>query len=576
MKDMSSKLDRKRRLQIPLTTAQAMLAPLQPPLMCVKFMSHAGLYPMCTLSGVTAWSPVCSCPLSGYNGSQLRCDALGRFTKQEDGRVHAKHTYPVPRIGMRRFSEESPSVPLAQALGLWTSGDLKVSGQRWSDGCALVQNLNKRTNNTTVETFTVNALNQLTSIPDSTPAYDRRGNLVSRAASGNIPWKELYHTYDHENRLTCVQTDTYYTPESYRFKVEFVYDGQGRMRIKRNYIWSGDGWYGSGGETRYLYDGMLIVQERDAGNVPTVTYTRGRDLSGTVDGAGGIGGLLARSHGYSSGSWAYHNFYHSDGNGNVTALVNSRGTLQASYIYDPYGRYLSGTGTLLTSNVMRFSSKPWVSFLRSSATSGLYYYGYRFYDPYLQRWLNRDPVEEWGGSNLYCVLGNSPASNVDSDGLTWASNWSFFWDWLLGCGAKDRYYGANSLETREMRESPGAKKLRQRFYADGCKGVEYFPYRTYEALWDTVIVAGPWNWGSTAFQVGAFKGSATTNSDGTVTFCLRNTAGLKSASWFHVLPNVPDQIVLPILGPLSCPMRNINQTFCWTEAIDWCKCAQNG
>ena len=138
----------------------------------------------------------------------------------------------------------------------------------------------------------------------------------------------------------------------------------------------------------------LIVQERDAGNVPTVRYTRGRDLSGTVDGAGGIGGLLARSHGYSSGSWAYHNFYHSDGNGNVTALVNSGGTLQASYIYDPYGRYLSGTGTLLTSNVMRFSSKPWVSFLSSSATSGLYYYGYRFYDPYLQRWMNRDPITD--------------------------------------------------------------------------------------------------------------------------------------------------------------------------------------
>jgi RHS repeat-associated protein len=35
---------------------------------------------------------------------------------------------------------------------------------------------------------------------------------------------------------------------------------------------------------------------------------------------------------------------------------------------------------------MRFSSKPWVGFA-GSATSGLYYYGYRFYDPYLQRWV---------------------------------------------------------------------------------------------------------------------------------------------------------------------------------------------
>jgi len=150
---------------------------------------------------------------------------------------------------------------------------------------------------------------------------------------------------------------------------------------------------------------------------PTVQYLHGRDLSGTVDGAGGIGGLLGRSHGYSSGSWAYHNFYHSDGNGNVTALVNTGGTLQASYIYDPYGRYLSGTGTLLTSNVMRFSSKPWVSFLSSSATSGLYYYGYRFYDPYLQRWIERDPIGELGGVNLYSFVANTPFAVFDPMGL---------------------------------------------------------------------------------------------------------------------------------------------------------------
>ncbi|NLH72879.1 MAG: RHS repeat-associated core domain-containing protein, partial [Verrucomicrobia bacterium] len=275
------------------------------------------------------------------------------------------------------------------------------------------QNLNKRTKNTTAETFSVNALNQLTSIPDSTPVYDRRGNLVSRTFSANQTWT---YTYDHENRLTSVATDRYYTPESYRFKVEFVYDGQGRLRIKRNHICSGGGWYGSRGETRYLYDGMLIVQERDSGNTPTVTYTRGRDLSGSLDGAGGIGGLLARSHGYSAGSWSDHNFYHADGNGNVTALVNSSGTLQASYIYDPYGRYLTGSGTLLTANAMRFSSKPWVSFLSSSATSGLYYYGYRFYDPYSQRWLNRDPLPRDESANLYFYVANSPLWLADAHG----------------------------------------------------------------------------------------------------------------------------------------------------------------
>jgi RHS repeat-associated protein len=216
--------------------------------------------------------------------------------------------------------------------------------------------------------------------------------------------------------LTSAATDTYYTPEAYRWKVEFVYDGQGRLRIRRNYTWYNGNWYGSGGETRYLYDGLLLVQERSSANSPTVTYTRGRDLSGTLAGAGGIGGLLARSHGYSAGNWSSHNFYHADGNGNVTALVNGSGALQASYKYDPYGRWLSGGGSLASANGLRFSSKPWVGFA-GSTTSGLYYYGYRFYDPHLQRWVNRDPIGEWGGFNLYAYLANNPHNYFDPYGL---------------------------------------------------------------------------------------------------------------------------------------------------------------
>jgi len=113
-------------------------------------------------------------------------------------------------------------------------------------------------------------------------------------------------------------------------------------------------------------------------------------------------------------------------------------TFQASYIYDPYGRYLSGAGTLLTSNVMRFSSKPWVSFLSSSATSGLYYYGYRVYDPYLQRWMNRDCIAEFGGLNLFCMVENKPLGAIDPDGAKW-------WEWIplvsTGVHASQRLFG---------------------------------------------------------------------------------------------------------------------------------------
>jgi RHS repeat-associated protein len=178
-----------------------------------------------------------------------------------------------------------------------------------------------------------------------------------------------------------------------------------------------------------VYDGWRVIQERDGDNVPTVSYTRGTDLSGSLEGAGGIGGLLARSHDYSSGTWSTHNYYQADGNGNITALVDSSGTLQASYRYDPYGNTLSSSGSLAGANTYRFSSKEWL------ATAGLYYYyGYRCYSPNWQRWVNRDPIHEVGFAsitmkrgfysrleqNLFAFVNNRPISFVDTLGLV---NW---------------------------------------------------------------------------------------------------------------------------------------------------------
>jgi RHS repeat-associated protein len=142
-----------------------------------------------------------------------------------------------------------------------------------------------------------------------------------------------------------------------------------------------------------------------------VSYTRGIDLSGTLHVSGGIGGLLARSHGYSGGSWSYNNFYHADGNGNVTYVVNSSQGLAALYRYDPYGRLLYSSGSLAGANVYRFSSK------EIHINSFIYYYGHRFYDPNLQRWLNRDPMGENAGLNLYAFVENDPVIYIDAYGL---------------------------------------------------------------------------------------------------------------------------------------------------------------
>jgi RHS repeat-associated protein len=221
-------------------------------------------------------------------------------------------------------------------------------------------------------------------------SYDLNGNLLSDGTRA--------FDYDDENQLIRITVTN-------AWKSEFTYDGKLRRRVRREFTWRGSAWVQTN-EVRYVYDGNLVVQERDAYNLPQVTYTRGNDLSGSLEGAGGIGGLLARSD--INGAC----FYHADGNGNITALVNGLQLIAAKYLYDPFGNILSQSGPLADANLYRFSSKEW------HLNSGLVYYLYRFYDGNLQRWVNRDPVEEEGGLNLQAFIWNDGVDLYDPFGLS--------------------------------------------------------------------------------------------------------------------------------------------------------------
>jgi RHS repeat-associated protein len=50
---------------------------------------------------------------------------------------------------------------------------------------------------------------------------------------------------------------------------------------------------------------------------------------------------------------------------------------------------------------------------RTSEFSGLYFYGYRFYDPVTGRWPSRDPIGERGGVNLYGFVLNDGVNRSD-------------------------------------------------------------------------------------------------------------------------------------------------------------------
>jgi RHS repeat-associated protein len=211
--------------------------------------------------------------------------------------------------------------------------------------------------------------------------------------------------YDDENQLISVWSTNHW-------REDYVYDGMNRRRITRQFTWQSSAWVETN-EVRYIYDVSLVIQERDTNNIPLVTYTRGNDLGGSLQGAGGIGGLLARTDNGKSlaGDPNASAYYYFDGNGNVAGLINSNGFILAQYTYDPFGNILSMSGPLAAANTYRFSSKEW------DENAGLYYYGRRFYDPILQRWLNHDPIGEWGGYNLFEFVGNDPINSADILGL---------------------------------------------------------------------------------------------------------------------------------------------------------------
>lgn len=50
--------------------------------------------------------------------------------------------------------------------------------------------------------------------------------------------------------------------------------------------------------------------------------------------------------------------------------------------------------------------------------TGLYYYGFRYYVPWLQRWLNPDPAGQVDGLNYYRMVNNNPLAYADTLGLS--------------------------------------------------------------------------------------------------------------------------------------------------------------
>ena len=279
--------------------------------------------------------------------------------------------------------------------------------------------------------YTPDKLNQYDTINPGAPVdpvYDLDGNLKEDAAINAMGYG-LKLDWDAENRVTAVRK------ADNTLLATYVYDYLGR-RIRKATTASA---YQGASDIAYLYEGWNVVAEYEmtvdsVPMPPVVTValiqacTWGLDLSGSLQGAGGVGGLLCihrgpGTDGSGNRTWTTAFYPTYDGNGNISEYLeyqvdidpgtsgNQPGTVAVAHFeYDPFGKMAASSGAV-ADFTYRFSTKP------QDFETGLYYYGYRYYDPVTGRWPSRDPIGERGGINTYSFVGNIPVNLIDVLGL---------------------------------------------------------------------------------------------------------------------------------------------------------------
>jgi hypothetical protein len=201
------------------------------------------------------------------------------------------------------------------------------------------------TGTTTSIGYAANDLNQYSSVDTNaavgSPLYDEDGGLTDDGA--------FTYVWNGENRLITV---TPKTPAVGDKKLEFLYDYMGRRVRKNTSAWDGSTWQPSD-TALFVYDGWNLIEELNSAGTVTASYVHGLDLSQSLQGAGGIGGILSRIDHGANKSHIY--FY--DANGNVGQLVDAAdGSVAAAYEYAPFGGLISAMGSYADINPFRFSS----------------------------------------------------------------------------------------------------------------------------------------------------------------------------------------------------------------------------
>ncbi|MGU9642613.1 RHS repeat-associated core domain-containing protein [Salmonella enterica subsp. houtenae serovar 16:z4,z23:-] len=102
-----------------------------------------------------------------------------------------------------------------------------------------------------------------------------------------------------------------------------------------------------------------------------------------------------------------------DSSGAASLELDAQGQIISHEEYYPFG----GTAVWAARSELEASYKVIRYSGKERDGTGLYYYGYRYYAPWLCRWTTADPGQEIDGLNLYRMVRNNPLTLTDVDGL---------------------------------------------------------------------------------------------------------------------------------------------------------------
>ena len=225
------------------------------------------------------------------------------------------------------------------------------------------------------ETYQVDRLNQITSVF----TYDKNGNPISK--------NNAIYSYDAFDRLISIELPS--------TLLQFTYDFDHRRLTKMVYHKSANDW--NLAQTLYfLYDGHREIGAFDAQGTPLELRILGRSEESERGSS-----VMFKLEGETF--IPIH-----DLSGNIRAIISPQARTIETLSYTTFGEEVTPSPI-----PWKFSSK------RYDPESGLYYYGRRYYDPALGRWLTPDPQGYNDGLNLYAFVQNNPLTHFDSYGL-WA------------------------------------------------------------------------------------------------------------------------------------------------------------